>query len=70
MYLEDYPIDELVSLDESDVSPKLGVIYQHDARYRRLRCSIRTAFGRRRMQMRTSASNCRSSITVRFRIRI
>ncbi len=27
MYLEDYPFTELVSLDESDVSPKLGVIY-------------------------------------------
>ena len=28
MYLEDYPFAELVSLDESDVSPKLGVIYK------------------------------------------
>ena len=28
MYLEDYPFAELVSLDESDVSPKLGVIYR------------------------------------------
>ena len=27
MYLEDYPSYELVSLSESDVSPKLGVIY-------------------------------------------
>jgi hemoglobin/transferrin/lactoferrin receptor protein len=27
MYLEDYPFAELVSLDESDVSPKLGLIY-------------------------------------------
>lgn len=27
MYLEDYPFAEPVSLDESDVSPKLGVIY-------------------------------------------
>ena len=27
MYLEDYPSYETVSLDESDVSPKLGVIY-------------------------------------------
>ena len=27
MYLEDYPFVELVSLDESDLSPKLGVIY-------------------------------------------
>lgn len=27
MYLEDYPGYEIVSLDESDVSPKLGVIY-------------------------------------------
>jgi hemoglobin/transferrin/lactoferrin receptor protein len=27
MYLEDYPSYEIVSLDESDVSPKLGVIY-------------------------------------------
>jgi hemoglobin/transferrin/lactoferrin receptor protein len=28
MYLEDYPFAELVSLTESDVSPKLGVIYK------------------------------------------
>ncbi|MDX1507691.1 MAG: TonB-dependent receptor, partial [Woeseiaceae bacterium] len=28
MYLEDYPFAELVSLDESDLSPKLGVIYK------------------------------------------
>ncbi len=28
MYLEDYPSYEIVSLDESDVSPKLGVIYR------------------------------------------
>ncbi|MGI9201750.1 MAG: TonB-dependent receptor domain-containing protein [Woeseiaceae bacterium] len=28
MYLEDYPFAELVSIDESEVSPKLGVIYQ------------------------------------------
>ena len=28
MYLEDYPFAELVSLMESDVSPKLGVIYK------------------------------------------
>ena len=27
MYLEDYPFAELVSIDESDLSPKLGVIY-------------------------------------------
>ena len=27
MYIEDYPFAELVSIDESDVSPKLGVIY-------------------------------------------
>jgi len=27
MYLEDYPFAELVSIDESEVSPKLGVIY-------------------------------------------
>ena len=27
MYLEDYPFAELVSLTESDLSPKLGVIY-------------------------------------------
>jgi hemoglobin/transferrin/lactoferrin receptor protein len=27
MYLEDYPSYEIVSLDESDLSPKLGVIY-------------------------------------------
>lgn len=27
MYLEDYPFAELVSISESDVSPKLGVIY-------------------------------------------
>jgi hemoglobin/transferrin/lactoferrin receptor protein len=28
MYLEDYPFAELVSLTESDLSPKLGVIYK------------------------------------------
>jgi hemoglobin/transferrin/lactoferrin receptor protein len=28
MYLEDYPFAELVSLTESDVSPKIGVIYR------------------------------------------
>jgi hemoglobin/transferrin/lactoferrin receptor protein len=28
MYLEDYPFAELVALTESDVSPKLGVIYK------------------------------------------
>jgi len=28
MYLEDYPFAEVVSLTESDVSPKLGVIYK------------------------------------------
>jgi hemoglobin/transferrin/lactoferrin receptor protein len=28
MYLEDYPFAELVSIDESDLSPKLGVIYK------------------------------------------
>ena len=28
MYLEDFPFSEPVSLDESDVSPKLGLIYQ------------------------------------------
>ena len=28
MYLEDYPFAEIVSLTESDVSPKLGVIYK------------------------------------------
>ena len=27
MYLEDYPFAELVSIDESELSPKLGVIY-------------------------------------------
>ena len=27
MYLEDYPFAELVSIDESDLSPKLGVVY-------------------------------------------
>ncbi|MGI9220186.1 MAG: TonB-dependent receptor, partial [Woeseiaceae bacterium] len=27
MYLEDYPFAELVSIDDSEVSPKLGVIY-------------------------------------------
>lgn len=28
MYLEDYPFAELISLDESDLSPKLGIIWQ------------------------------------------
>jgi hemoglobin/transferrin/lactoferrin receptor protein len=28
MYAEDYPFAEIVSLDESDLSPKLGVIYR------------------------------------------
>lgn len=28
MYVEDYPFAELVSIDESDVSPKLGLIYR------------------------------------------
>jgi len=27
MYLEDYPFAEIISLDESDLSPKVGVIY-------------------------------------------
>ena len=33
MYLEDYPTYELVSLRESDLSPKLGVIFNVTAGY-------------------------------------
>ena len=36
MYLEDYPFAELVSLTESDLSPKLGVIYRMTPGTRRL----------------------------------
>ena len=67
MYVEDYPDYELVSLSESDLSPKLGVIY---AITEASICmySIRTAFVRHRIRTPTSASRFRSSAIEPYRI--